>query len=36
MGTGIWRDYFRRRANRSLSNMLGGGSVGIVRINGCD
>ena len=36
MRTGIWHDSLRRRADMSLSNMLGGGLVGIVRDNGCD
>ena len=36
MRTGIWRDSLRRRADMSLSNMLGGGLVDIVRVNGCD
>lgn len=36
MGTEIWRDRFRRRVDRSLSNMLGSGLVDIVRVNRCD
>jgi len=36
MGTEIWRDHFRGRADRSLSNILGSGLVGIVRVNACD
>lgn len=36
MRMGIWRDSLRRQADMSLSNMLGGGLGGIVRVNGCD